>query len=72
MSIPGGGRRSFRSTFALPDAMAQGTGRNGRGRPGTAAAVGRPFAHVTADAGDREGMAGDPRGDGGATCKIAG
>ena len=38
----------------------------------TAGAVGRPFAHVTADDRDQVGIRRDPRGDAGETCKIAG
>jgi len=38
----------------------------------TVAAVGTAFVHVTGDDRDRAGMGRDPRGDGGATCKIAG
>jgi hypothetical protein len=62
----------FRSTFAPPDAEPHGTGRNGQGHPGTAEAVERPFAHVMGDGRGQVGMRGDSRGDGAATCKIAG
>ena len=65
-------RRGFPSDFPPPDAGPRGTGRNGRGRRVTAEAVGRPFVHVTSDDRDQVGMGRDPRGDGGATCKIAG
>jgi hypothetical protein len=41
----------------------------GYGPTGPAA---RPFAHVTRNDRDQVGMERDPRGDGGATCKIAG
>jgi len=37
----------------------------------TAEAVGGPFVQVTVDERDQVGMGRDPRGDGGATCKIA-
>jgi hypothetical protein len=65
----GGG---FPSTFPPPDAGPRGTGRNGRGRTGTAEAVGRPFVHVTADNQERIGMGRDLRGAELAACKIAG
>jgi hypothetical protein len=68
----GSSPKGFRSTFAPPDAKPRGTGRNGRGRQATAQAVDRPFVHVTRDGRGRVGMGRDPRGDGGATCKIAG
>jgi hypothetical protein len=61
-----------RSTFAPPDTRPPGTGRNGQGRRVTADAAGRPFVHVTGDSRGQVGMGRDPRGDGGATCKIAG
>jgi hypothetical protein len=67
-----GHRPRFRSTFAPADARPPGTGWNGRGRQGTAEAVGRPFAHVTRDNRGRVGMGRDPRGDGASVCKIAG
>jgi hypothetical protein len=38
----------------------------------TAEAVDRPFVHVTSDSQYQVGMGGDSRGDGSATCKIAG
>ena len=62
----------FRSTFPPPDAGPRGTGRNGRGRTGTAQAVVRPFVHVTADNQERIGMGRDLRGAKLAACKIAG
>jgi hypothetical protein len=65
-------RSGFPSTFPPTDAEPRGTGRDGRGRRGTAEAVDRPFVHVTGDDPDQVGTVGDPRGDGGATCKIAG
>jgi hypothetical protein len=64
--------KGFRSTFAPPDARPRGTGRNGRGRRVTAEAVDRLFMHVTTVVRDQAGRAGDPRGAGAATCKIAG
>ena len=60
------------SDFPPPDAGPRGTGRNGQGRRVTAEAVGRPLVQVTSDDRDQLGMERDPRGDGGATCKIAG
>src|SRR6266498_5270941 len=65
-----GGRIS--STFPPPDARTRGTCQNGRGRQGTAQATDRPFVHVTSDYRGPVGMGGDPRGAGGAPCKIAG
>ena len=62
----------FRSTFAPPDARPRGTGRNDRGRRVAAEAIVRPFAHVKGDDRDQAGTGRYPRGDGGATCKIAG
>ncbi len=59
-------------TFPPRDAWPRGTGRHGRRRPVTAEAVARAFAHVTGGGRGRVGMGGDPRGVGGATCKIAG
>ncbi|MDF2748755.1 MAG: hypothetical protein K0S98_3042 [Propionibacteriaceae bacterium] len=38
----------------------------------TAEAVAGPFVHVAGYRRDQVGMGRDPRGDGGATCKIAG
>ena len=58
--------------FPPLDARLRETGRNGWGRRVTAEAVGRPFAHVTSDNRDQMGIGRDPRGEGGATCKIAG
>jgi hypothetical protein len=60
------------SDFPPPDVGPHRIGRYGQGRRGTAEAVGRPFVHVTSDDRDRVGMGRDSRGDGGATCKIAG
>ena len=60
------------STFPPPDTGPHGTGGNRRRRQVTVEAVGRPFVHVTSDYRDHVGMWRDPRGDGGATCKIAG
>ena len=60
------------STFPPPDARPHRTGGNRKERRVTAEAVDRPFVHVTSDNRDQGGMGGDPRGDGGATCKIAG
>src|SRR5512132_1169164 len=64
--------KGFRSTFAPLDARPRGAGRNGRGRRVTTGAVDRLFMHVTRDGRGRVGMGRDPRGGGGATCKIAG
>jgi hypothetical protein len=64
-----GRRLEFRSTFAPPDARPRGTSRNRRVRRVTAEAVGRPFVQVTGDDRGQVGMGGDPREDGGATCK---
>jgi hypothetical protein len=60
------------STFPPPDARPRGTGRNGQGRPVTARAAARPFAHVTSDDRNPLGTGGDHCGDGGAVCKTAG
>ena len=62
----------FPSTFPPPDAKLCGTGSNRRGRQVTAEAVDRPFVHVTSDIRDQKGMGRDSRGEGDATCKIAG
>ena len=62
----------FPSFLPPPDAGPLRIGRRGWGRRGTAEAVARPFTHVTSDNRDQMGMGRDPRGDGGATCKIAG
>jgi hypothetical protein len=71
--VPGPGPSpGIRSTFAPPDVRPCGTGRNGRGRQVTAEAGDRLSMHVTAVVRDQAGMAGDSRGAGGATCKIAG
>jgi hypothetical protein len=51
------------------DARPRGTGRNGRGRLGTAEAADRMFAHVAADERDQAVMGRDSWGDGRATCK---
>jgi len=67
-----GRRPGFRSTFPPPDARPRGTGQNRQGRRVTADAVDRPFVQVTSDYRDQVGMRRDPRGDGGATCKIVG
>jgi hypothetical protein len=48
-------RRELPSSFPPPDAWLRGSGRNWRGRRGTAEAVDRPFAHVTSDMGTRWG-----------------
>jgi hypothetical protein len=66
----GGGR--IPSDFPPPDARPHGTAWSGEGRPGTAEAVDRPFAHVSAIVGTKRGCKGTRRGDGAATCKIAG
>jgi hypothetical protein len=42
------------------------------GHRGTAEAAASLFVRVTSDNRDQVGTGGDPRGDGGATCKIAG
>jgi hypothetical protein len=47
-------------------------GRNGQGHQVTMEAADRPLVHVTSDNGNQVGMGRDPRGDGNATCKIAG
>jgi len=60
------------STLPPPDAGTRGTGRNGRGRQVTVEALDGPFVHVTGGYRGQVGMGGDPRGGGGATCKIAG
>ena len=65
-------RRRFPSTFAPPDAWPRGTGWNKQGRLGTAETVDRLFVHVTGYGREQVGMGRDPRGGGGATCKIAG
>jgi hypothetical protein len=65
-------RPGLPSTFPPPDARSCGTGRNRPGRRMTAEAVDTPSAHVKPDDGEHMGMGRDPRGDGGATCKIAG
>jgi hypothetical protein len=57
----------FPSDFPPPDARPRGTGQHGRERRVTAAAVGRPFVHVTSDSRDEVRMGRDPRGAGGAT-----
>jgi hypothetical protein len=62
----------FPSNFPPPDARPRGSGRYRQGRLVTAEAVGRSFVHVTSGDRDQVGMGRDPRGDGGATCKIAG
>ena len=62
----------FPSDFPPPDAKPCGTGTNRRGRQVTAEAVDRPFVHVTSDIRDQKGMGRDSRGEGDATCKIAG
>ena len=59
-------RRELPSYFPPPDAWLRGSGRNWRGRRGTAEAVDWPFAHVTSDmgpGGDRTGPAGGRRCD---------
>jgi hypothetical protein len=58
-------------SLRLPSAR-RWAARNGQGHRVTAEAVGRPFLQVTGDDRDQVGMGRDPRGDGGATCKIAG
>ena len=65
-------RRRFPSTFPPPDAGPRGTGWNKQGRRGTAETVDRLFVHVTSYCREQVGMGRDRRGDGGATCKIAG
>jgi hypothetical protein len=45
---------------------------NKRGCRGTADGMDGPFTHVMWDAAEQVGMGRDLRGDGGATCKIAG
>ena len=63
--------QDFPSTSLRPTlgcARRAGTG----GDAGTAEAVDRPFVHVTGDYRDQVGTGRDPRGDAGATCKIAG
>ena len=65
-------RPGFPSDFPPPSMGLRETGRNARGRPVTAAAVDRPFAHVTSGRAGQVGMRRDWRGAGGATCKIAG
>jgi hypothetical protein len=54
-------RPGLPSIFPPPDARPRGTGRNGRGRRGTAEAVGGLFVHVTSDDRDEVGMGRDPR-----------
>jgi len=63
---------SFPSFFPPPDARPRGTWQDRWGRRVTAEAVDRRFVHVRNDHQDRVGMGGDGRGNGGATCKIAG
>jgi hypothetical protein len=64
--------RRFPSTFPPPDTPLRGTDRNCRGRGAKAEAIDMLFLHVVCHDRDQMGMFGDPRGDGGATCKIAG
>ena len=65
-------RPGFPSDFPPPDAGPRGTERNGQGRRVPAEAVYRAFVHVTSGLAGQVGMRRDPRGGGGATCKIAG
>jgi hypothetical protein len=65
-------RPGFPSDFPPPNMGLRETGRNGRGRPVTTAAVGKAFAHVTSGLAGQVGMRRDSWGAGGATCKIAG
>jgi hypothetical protein len=62
----------FPSTFPPPDAGPCGMGRSGWGRAVSAEAVNRSFAHVRNNDRGQVGTRRDPRGDGAATCKIAG
>ena len=68
------GQMAAGPSLRLPSARrwTRGTGRNRRGRRETAEVLGRSFVQVTTNGGDQVGMGRDPRGDGGATCKIAG
>jgi hypothetical protein len=65
-------RPGFPSDFPPPNMGLRETGRNARGRPVTAAAVGKAFAHVTSGLAGQVGMRRDSWGAGGAACKIAG
>jgi hypothetical protein len=71
-ATPAKRQRGFPSTFPPLDARPRGTGRNRQGRLGMLDAVGKPFVHVAGNERDQLGMVGAPRGDGDATCKIAG
>jgi hypothetical protein len=64
----------YQLSLLLPSTRRQAArdGAERTGRPGTAQAIDRPFVHVTGDDRGQAGMGGDPRGAGGATCKIAG
>ena len=65
-------RPGFPSDFPPPNKGLRETGRKGRGRPVTTAAVGKAFAHVTSGLAGQVGMRRDSWGAGGAVCKIAG